>query len=330
MSDLRQGLGGAAMSGASGHPPVDTNNGNELEEARVDLQLTFSDCDDIETSNEEEFDESTDVPMCQKILEKNRNSLKLLLSMAVGCAVHDDSIANMDLEPYKSAREKKDLYPTGEQLKDEIIRRAKLFQLKRIPRPKGWNGARAREWLTSNPIRNDVDLRYLQKTERELRAKLHLAFNEREDHIQEKQNEESWYGQKPFLRLYHVLMEDDIREAYIHRHDTPARDAFDARNCDDHPATFYELAAERFNSPEFNPTTNVYPNLHSDFAASIELPFGDAPTPVTAMKIKEKFGETRSHLVRVRGFVSVPEAIFLILLITHSSLQPLTPLYITS
>jgi hypothetical protein len=101
-------------------------------------------------------------------------------------------------------------------------------------------------------------------------------------------------------------MEDDIREAYVQRHDTPARDAFDARNCDERPASFYDLAAERFNSPEFNPTTNVYPDLHSDFAQSIELPFDTAPTPVTAMKIKEKFGEVRSHLVRVSCSVSVP------------------------
>jgi hypothetical protein len=66
-------------------------------------------------------------------------------------------------------------------------------------------------WLMSNPIRNTVDIRCLQKAERELvRAKFSRAFNERQDQVEEKQNEESWCGQKPFLCLCHVLMEDDI------------------------------------------------------------------------------------------------------------------------
>ena len=64
--------------------------------------------------------------------------------------------------------------------------------------------------------------------------------------------------------------------------------------------------------------------MHSDFAQSrsIKIPFHSAPTPVTAMKIKEKFGEVQSHLlVLVSYFVSLPPAIISILLIA---------LYITS
>jgi hypothetical protein len=52
-------------------------------------------------------------------------------------------------------------------------------------------------------------------------------------------------------------------------HDTPLRDGFNARNCDAGPAKFYEVVAEQFNSPNFNPATNVYPHLQSDFAQSI-------------------------------------------------------------
>jgi hypothetical protein len=237
--------------------------------------------------------------------------------MAIGCVTQDDSIANMDAEPHKSAREKKSLFPTGKQLKDEVIQRAKLFELRKGLRPKGWNAATAGTWLTANPIRNTVDIRCLQKAGRELRAKLSLAFNERQDQVEEKQNEESWCGQKPLLPLHHVLMEDDIREAHVQQHDAPARDAFDARNSAQRPSSFCKLAAERFNSPEFNPTTNRCPNLHSDFAQSIQLPFDTAPDPVTAMKTKEKFGEVRSHLVRVSSFVSASSAataLFLIIL----------------
>jgi hypothetical protein len=113
--------------------------------------------------------------------------------MAVGCVKNDDSIANMEAKPYKSAHEKKRIFPTNDQLKDEVLRQAKLFELKREPQPKGWNAARVREWLSTNPITNKVDIRYLQKEERDLRAKnLHLAANERDEQVEQRQTEVSW------------------------------------------------------------------------------------------------------------------------------------------
>jgi hypothetical protein len=123
--------------------------------------------------------------------------------------------------------------------------------------------------------------------------------NERDEQVEQRQTEESWYDQNPFLRLYHVLLEDDVQKACGQRHDTPLRDGFDARNCDAQPATLYEVLAEQFNSPNFNPATNVYPDLHSFFAQSIQLPVHIAPMPVTPKKIKDKFAEVHSHLVRV-------------------------------
>jgi hypothetical protein len=313
MSASGQGLGEAAISSASVNLPADTNDGNELEEVCLSRQLSFADADYLE---EEEVDEDTDGPKCEKLLEKNRNSLKLLLAMAIGCVPRDDSIANMEAEPFKSNREKRSFSPTADVLKGEVIRRGALFQLKPTPRPKGWTLVTLRQWLTLNPIRNKVDKLCLQKEERELRAaKLSLALTEREDKLQEKQTEESWCGPMPCLRLCHVLMEDDVRVAYVQRHDTPARDAFDARNCDERPLTFYELAAKQFNSPEFNPTTNTCADLHSNFTEPIELRFDLAPAPVTAMKIKDKLGELRSNLVQVSPFVSALPAMIVILLI---------------
>jgi hypothetical protein len=49
----------------------------------------------------------------------------------------------------------------------------------------------------------------------------------------------------------------------------------------------------------FNPTTNVYPDLHEDFKNPIVLRFEDAPTPTTAEKIKSKLADVRSKLCRV-------------------------------
>jgi hypothetical protein len=102
----------------------------------------------------------------------------------------------------------------------------------------------------------------------------------------------------------------------VQGHHAPTRDAFDARNCAQRPSSFCDLAAEQVNSPEFNPATNICPDLHSDFAQSIQLPFDTAPAPVTTMKTKEKFGEVRSHLVRASCFVSALSAATALFLIT--------------
>jgi hypothetical protein len=123
MSELRKGLGGAAMSSASDNPPAEAADGNESEEARAHLEeRSLTEDENLGTCDETEVDKNADGARCQKILEENRNSLKLLLAMAIGCVPQqDDSIANMDAEPCKSAREKKSLFPTGKQLKDEVI-----------------------------------------------------------------------------------------------------------------------------------------------------------------------------------------------------------------
>jgi hypothetical protein len=52
-------------------------------------------------------------------------------------------------------------------------------------------------------------------------------------------------------------------------------------------------------SPNFNLMTNVYPDLHSDFAQSIELPFHIVSMPAKLEKIKDTFAEVHSHLVQV-------------------------------
>ena len=44
-------------------------------------------------------------------------------------------------------------------------------------------------------------------------------------------------------------MEDEFQVAYVQRSNTPARDAFDACNCDERPAIFYNLTRQQMSSP---------------------------------------------------------------------------------
>jgi hypothetical protein len=125
MAERPEGLGGApAMSSASSahHPVGETDNGNELEEACIDLELAFANHESSEnSSNNEPPSENADGSKCKKILELNQNPLKLLLVMTVGYVINDDSIANMEAKPFKSAHQKKRIFLTNDQLKDEVI-----------------------------------------------------------------------------------------------------------------------------------------------------------------------------------------------------------------
>jgi hypothetical protein len=111
MTEQLQGLGGApTMSGASSahHPVVEKDDGNKLEEAHIDLESAFSNSHESResSSNNKTPSENADGSKCEKILELNQNSLKLLLVMAVGYVKNNDSIANTEAKPYKSAHEK--------------------------------------------------------------------------------------------------------------------------------------------------------------------------------------------------------------------------------
>jgi hypothetical protein len=107
---------------------------------------------------------------------------------------------------------------------------------------------------------------------------------------------DAWVGQYPYLRLYHVIMEDEIMTAYGKLFNAKDRAELDAQNSNERPKIFYELAAEKFNDPEYNPHTTIYPNLHDDCRWSIELKASEAPI-ATPQKIKEKLADVRAKLV---------------------------------
>ena len=79
-------------------------------------------------------------------------------------------------------------------------------------------------------------------------------------------------------------------------HELGDREETDARNSPDKPESFEEKCAKLFNNPDYNPTTNVYSDLHAIFSYPIELTQSSCPT-VTPQKIKEKLSESRAKVV---------------------------------
>jgi hypothetical protein len=169
------------------------------------------------TSEERSPTASANGSKCKKLYEDNGNSKKLLLVMAIGAVKGNDNFVDMNEDPYKSAKNRKIFLPTADLVKKEISRRAELFKMKE-PRPNQWKVGKCRVWLTQHPLVDKADVKFLVAEEKLFRDSLDGAIKERDEQADLHKQAESWIGPNPYLRLYQVLIEDDIRVEYTKTH----------------------------------------------------------------------------------------------------------------
>ena len=100
-----------------------------------------------------------------------------------------------------------------------------------------------------------------------------------------------------YLRLAHVLIEDDVKTAFLQRHECLDRNGLDGRNSENRLPTFEEVCAARFNDPAYKPVTVEAPTLHSDFAESIELSFDRDIGTVSPDQVKTRLADTKTKLL---------------------------------
>lgn len=68
--------------------------------------------------------------------------------------------------------------PSSKQLAEEVIRRAKLLAVQRIPRPQHWSVDTLKQWLTDHPPRDAATLSFLRKTTAGVRAQLKAGIED--------------------------------------------------------------------------------------------------------------------------------------------------------
>lgn len=93
------------------------------------------------------------------------------------------------------------------------------------------------------------------------------------------------------------LIQDDIKEKWIHNSDPRSIQEIDARHSDVREPTVFEVIAERWNSPSFNPTTMVS-NCHYDYSEEIDVGF-DATSEfarASPTKVKDKLAKMKADL----------------------------------
>ena len=226
----------------------------------------------IEEVEEDEFDDddndADNTSVCQRFYIENKNDKKVLFAMAVGIGKDGDveDIGDLEVEPYSSSKKKSLFKPSSLVLHKEIQRRSGIDG-GAVPKSKNWSNPKLLQWLKENAITDADDLKFVKAEVAAYRQLLLAAAAETK-----KQDDDAnarWTGSKPYLRLYHVLIDETLRDAYFHRNDVMNRAQLDARKSTDRPPTFYEEAAALYNNKNFNPITSSFPDLHSDFAEPI-------------------------------------------------------------
>jgi hypothetical protein len=169
--------------------------------------------------------------------------------------------------------------PTAKQLKYEIVRRATAHSVK-APKSNYYTKERCQKWLLEHPVAHIVDVAFLIKEEVEYKALLEGTANTSKAH-----KSSNWVDYFPFLCLYHCLIDDKVKAAFLERNNLLNHQQLDAWNSDARPNTFEEEAAALFNNSAFVPTTLLLPTLHPDFADAVLLHLEDMPGTITPEEV---------------------------------------------
>lgn len=250
-------------------------------------------------SSLEQTPEPPGVSETERYYETNGRTQVGLITLCIGQKTPDGKdLIDVDEEPWKTEA-KSSIKPKAKDLKEEVKRRAAIINLHPQPRPNAWSVPELMEWLMVNLVQGQQDVRFLLMESERIRNMMLAAQIERQVEVVALQGAD-WRGNVPYLRLVHCLLEDDIKPAYLRRHEPWSREMLDSRNSESRPPTVYEIIADRWNSIAFNPSTEVS-QCHFDFSSQIGLDHVTVITlqPATARKVEDKLTQIRATLTRI-------------------------------
>lgn len=240
----------------------------------------------------------------EQIYRSSNSSRKMLGILCIG--IMDDSdpphpLMDIDAFPWSEVKPKSFIKPKVQELHREVHRRAVVFEVHPLPRPKGWNAEKTIEWLKNNPISDERDCQFLVSEVRSVRNTIEMALKEAAEDEQKLKQFGAWRDKVPYLRMIHCIIEDDVKMAYLKRNDPISRSELDARNSvEKRPPTAYELIADKWNSASFNPVTFTT-DCHIDYMSPINCSFEEVKdlSPATPQKVQDKLTEMRTNLIRI-------------------------------
>ena len=235
-------------------------------------------------------------------LIRHNNTVAGLVVLCQGLqTASGEGLINIDEEPW-NALPREHTKPKARLFREEVLRRHEVFcHPPPKPRTKNWTVEKCQQWLDKNPISNHDEVEYLNSKIHE-----HKKVQEEANAARKREMdalERNWVGKYPYLRLIHCLVDDDsIKHAYLRRNDmNTSRLALDNRNSDVREPTVYELIAEKWNNPLFEPLTEALSDLHPDFEFSEKLTFDLVANmaKATPERVKDKLQSLNVSLTRV-------------------------------
>ena len=244
----------------------------------------------------------------QRIYEALDNSKKVLVTLCMGLK-RDGGAALIDIDQSPWSQElKSSLKPSNKELALEVCRRQKLFsglesavgnKLFSI-KPKNKPRENLVEWLNTWPLTDQECIKFLTGEAKRVETVLQAALDEGRETALAVQHG-AWTGAIPYLRLIHCLVDcDATRMAYLKRHEAMTREELDAVNSPLRPKSGFEVIADKWNDPEFNPSTRIS-NCHYDFASPINLSYSKvaALIPADAIGVQNRLATIRVTLLRI-------------------------------
>jgi hypothetical protein len=240
---------------------------------------------------------------CASFYIKEGNSRKVLMAMAYGIKSGDRNIGDCDLEPYASATGKTHFVPVMQHLINEIHRRCVSQKIKPV-KCKNYSKTILHKWLMENPIDDPEDVTFLVKEEAKLRKAFTEGQQEKEKNLlttkeSNKTNVKPWNSNDPYLRLYHCLCVDEVKEAFLRKDDAHTRQQLDGSKSSKRSLNWTELARDRFNDPAFIPISLELADWHQDFAQPFPLELHHMPDVITEHQVKWRLADCRAKLILV-------------------------------
>ena len=203
--------------------------------------------------------------------------LCVLFAMAIGC--HSRDIPDHKEPPFSQSKVyHSEVKPDVSTLKLEVTRRWKAYTKSgRQPRPSNWKIDKCIEYLMENPIPTTEihDLDWIESELKEWKG-IQEMVNESQQCEDDWILHRTWSTDIPYLRLYHTLIEDNIRLSLGEAFAMKTREQLDGQNSNLFKS-FYEKTSDRFNDTSWIPSSLVIPDLHEDFNWSRPLPLNVAP-----------------------------------------------------
>lgn len=253
--------------------------------------------DEAGSFDEDEDESSRTRSDCEGYYIQKSNCKRVLLAMCIGL-----SIVDLQAPPWSTHPKKREFKVKRNELADEVKRRsAQIVYSKKAtgPKPKNWNVELSTKWLLENPITSEADLDFLKGEIERLTAIMSESAKEAESQNQQIARG-NWVGKIPHLRLIHCVIHDDIKSLFLKRAAVKSRQEVDGRNSTTRAPIVYELIADLWNDPTFNPSTS--PSLcHKEFKESIDCSHSKVRhmSEATPSKVEDLLTNMRATLLHI-------------------------------